>query len=107
MSQPTGGQIQAALDAMRQDSHTWRHMAAELSEAARVANRLDLGQRQFSFAADRVGVTRLYQDIQEKMVKLMEQGAANFESIAQALYAAADGYEEDERRNVHQLKNIY
>lgn len=107
MTQPTGDQIEVALAAMREDAAMWRHMATELSEAAKVADRLDMDARHFSYLGDKVGMTHIYQAIQAKMSSLMTQGAANFDTIAEALSKAADGYEEDDRRGAHRLNNIY
>jgi uncharacterized protein YukE len=107
MSQPTGDQIRASLAAMREDAAMWRHMAGELTEAAKIADRLDLEALHFSYVGDKLGMTRTYQAIQAKMIALMTQGAANFATIAQALNKAADGYEEDDRRGAHRLNNTY
>jgi hypothetical protein len=93
---------------MREDAKMWRHMAAELSEAAHAVSPLGLNAWHFSDLGEWMfGLTELYGSLQTRMITLMTQGAANFETVANALLTAAAGYEEDERRGVHQFKNIY
>jgi len=105
--QPDGQQVAAAIDALRADAGMWRDMAAELRAAAGVADRLDLGRRQFSLIADELGMTELYQQVQERLVQLIGQGAETFEATATALTTAAAGYEADEAAAVHRLRGIY
>ena len=105
--QPDGQQVQAAVEAMRADAAMWREMAADLTAAASTADQLDLGRRQFSMIADQLGMTELYQQVQERLVHLIGQGAATFEATASALTTAAAGYEADEAAAVHRLRNIY
>ena len=91
--QPDPQQVQAAMEAMR--------------AAAQVADRLDLGRLQFSLIADELGMTDLYQQVQERLGQLIRQGADTFEATAGALNTAAAGYDADERASVHRMKNIY
>ncbi|MEV0270345.1 hypothetical protein AB0H43_16310 [Hamadaea sp. NPDC050747] len=105
--QPDGQQVQAAVEAMRADAAMWRDMASELRGAASTADALDLGRRQFSMIADQLGMTELYQQVQERLVQLIGQGAETFEATASALTTAAAGYEADEAAAVHRLHNIY
>jgi len=105
--QPDPQQVQAAMEAMRADAAMWQDMAAEMRAAAQVADRLDLGRLQFSLIADELGMTDLYQQVQERLVGLIGQGADTFEATASALTTAAAGYDADERASVHRMKNIY
>lgn len=107
MTQPTAQQISAALDAMRQDASMWREMAGELRGAAGVADRLDLTKLHFSKLGDMLGMVDLYRDVQDRMIRLMQQGADNFDATAAALTTAANGYEQDEQNNVHRFTGIY
>jgi len=105
--QPDSQQVQAAMEAMRADAAMWQDMATEMRAAAQVAGRLDLGRLQFSLIADGLGMTDLYQQVQERFGQLIGQGADTFEATAGALTTAAAGYDADERASVHRLKNIY
>lgn len=107
MTQPTSQQISAALDAMRQDATMWRDMAGQMREAAGVADRLDLTKLHFSKLGDMLGMVDLYRDVQDRMVRLMQQGADNFDATAGALTTAADAYDRDEQNNVHRFTGIY
>jgi hypothetical protein len=105
--QPDATQIKVAVEAMRADAHMWLDMADEIREAGRVADRLDLSALHFSYIADQFGMTELYRDVREKMVRLLSDGADCFESLTTALRTAADGYEADEQAGVHRFRNIY
>lgn len=107
MTQPDPQQIAAALDAMRGDATMWREMAGEMRSAAVVADRLDLTKLHFSKLGDMLGMVDLYRDVQDRMIQLMNQGADNFDATATALTTAADGYDKDERDNVHRFTGIY
>jgi hypothetical protein len=107
MTQPTAQQISAALDAMRQDAAMWQQMAGDLRSAAGVADRLDLTKLHFSKLGDMLGMVDLYRDVQDRMIRLMQQGADNFDATATALTTAANGYDQDERDNVHRFTGIY
>ena len=107
MTQPTSQQISAALDAMRQDANMWKDMAGQMRDAAGVADRLDLTKLHFSKLGEMLGMVDLYRDAQDRMVRLMQQGADNFDATATALTTAANGYEQDEQNNVHRFTGIY
>ncbi|HZM74381.1 MAG TPA: hypothetical protein VFC19_01565 [Candidatus Limnocylindrales bacterium] len=61
----------------------------------------------FSYIGDKIGVTETYRLLQEKLIDLLNDGAVNFRSVAQALNIAANGYQEEDRNAVHRLKNIW
>jgi hypothetical protein len=107
VTQPTSQQIAAALDAMRKDAAVWQDMAGQMRDAAGVADRLDLSKLHFSKLGDMLGMVDLYRDVQDRMVRLIQQGAANFDATAAALTTAANGYEKDEQDNVHRFTGIY
>jgi hypothetical protein len=107
VTQPDPQQIAAALDAMRGDATMWREMAGEMRSAAAVADRLDLTKLHFSKLGEMLGMVDLYRDVQDRMIQLMNQGADNFDATATALNTAADGYDKDERDNVHRFTGIY
>jgi len=107
VTQPTAQQISAALEAMRADAAMWTEMAGQMREAAGVADRLDLTKLHFSKLGDMIGMVDLYRDVQDRMVRLMQQGAENFDATASALTTAANAYDQDERDNVHRFTGIY
>lgn len=105
--QPNGSQVEAAIDALRQDAAMWLEMSGAMRAAAGVADRLDLTALHFSYLGDKLDMTDLYEQIKQLMVDYLRQGAENFDSIARALRTAAAGYEEDERNAVHRMRGIY
>ena len=104
---PTDQQIQAAIQALRKDADTWAAGSGKLVDAAAVAARLELSALHFSYIADQLGLTEVYQQLQQRLCTLLTEGAANFTALSGALRAAADGYEQDESNAVHRLTGIY
>jgi hypothetical protein len=107
MTGPSQGQIDVAIQSLRDDAQKWRFAAGELEIAAQVAGEMDFQAFHFSYIGDKIGVTEAYRQLQEKMIELLNGGTANFRSVAQALTVAADGYQEEDRNAVHRLKNIW
>lgn len=107
MTAPTKEQVEVAVQALRDDAQRWLDMADTMRSAASAGARLDLNAFHFSVLGHLLGIDSLYNQVQQTIVTLLGQGASNFESVAGALKAAADGYEEDERDAVHRMKNIY
>lgn len=104
---PTGQQIKVAIEALRKDASTWDAASDDLREAARVGARLDLSPLHFSYIGDKLGLTEVYQQLQQRVCRLLTEGVDNFTAMAAALRSAADGYEQDERDAVHRLTDIY
>lgn len=107
MPPPSEQKIRAAIDAIRRDASMWDESADELEDAARVAGRLDLAAVHFSYIGDKVGLVDMYRQLQDKLIRLLNEGSDTLESIAAALRTAADGYEQDEANAVHRTNNIY
>jgi hypothetical protein len=99
--------VDVAIQALRDDAQKWRAAAGELEIAARVAGEMDFQAFHFSYIGDKIGVTDAYRMLQDKMIDLLNGGAANFRNVAQALNTSADGYQEDDRNAVHRLKNVW
>jgi hypothetical protein len=104
---PSHEQVDVAIQALRDDAQKWRAAAGELEAAARVAGQMDLQAFHFSYIGDKIGVTQAYQLLQDKLIDLLNGGATNFRSVAEALKVSADGYQQDERDAVHRLKNVW
>ena len=107
MTGPSQGQVDVAIQALRDDAQKWRAAAGELEIAARVAGEMDFQAFHFSYIGDKIGVTEAYRLLQDKLIDLLNGGAANFRSVAQALNTSADDYQEDDRNAVHRLKNVW
>ena len=107
MPPPSEQQIKAAIEALRKDAGTWDAASDELRQAARVAARLELSALHFSYLADQLGLTEVYQQLQDRLHQLLNEGADNLTALSGALRAAADGYEQDEINTVHRMTGIY
>ena len=55
-----------------------------MREAARVGARLELGALHFSYLGDMVGLTDIYQQLEDKLCRLLGEGANNFTALAAA-----------------------
>lgn len=100
---PTGDQVRVALSALRDDAETWARMADVVRAAAQVAERLDLGAFHLSYLGDKVGLTEIYREIHDKLVRLLDEGGAAFDALATTLRSAADQYEDEDGRGAHEL----
>jgi len=107
VSGPTQGQVDVAIQSLRDDAQKWRAAAGELEIAARIATEMDFQAFHFSYIGDKIGVTETYRLLQDKLIDLLNGGATNFRNVAQALDMSADGYQEEDRNAVHRLKNIW
>ncbi len=67
----------------------------------------DLAAVHLSYIGDKVGLVDMYRNLQDRLIRLLNEGTETFESLAAALRSAADGYERDEAEAVHRLNNIY
>lgn len=107
MPPPDKDILAAALGALRDDAKTWDSISQDLESAKRTAERLDLDALHFSYIADKLGLTTLYKEIQDKMVRLLGEGAANDKSVAEALLKSAATYEQEEKDGVHRIKGVW
>jgi hypothetical protein len=104
---PSQDKIDVAIQTLRDDAQKWRAAAGELELAARTAGEMDFQAFHFSYIGDKIGITESYRLLQDKMIELLNGGAANFRNVAQALTISADGYQEDDRNAVHRLKGVW
>lgn len=107
MPAPGDGKLKVSIEALRKDAAVWDDSGDIMREAAQVAARLELAAVHFSYIGDKVGLVELYQQLQDRLIRLMGQGSETFETVATSLRTAADGYERDEADAVHRLNKIY
>ncbi|PKW18483.1 type VII secretion target [Saccharopolyspora spinosa] len=106
-SPPSQSEIKVALEALRSDATVWANAAGTVSDPKSAAENLKLDSAQFSYIADKIGVTDGYREIQEKIAGLLAEAEQNFTSIADALRACADTYQREDEAGVHALNNVY
>ena len=104
---PTQDQYQVALQALRNDADKWETCGTDLGAAKGTAEGLDLEALHFSYIADKLGVTALYQQFQNKLVTLLGEGQTMSANVANALRASAQTYQEEEEAGVHRMNNIW
>lgn len=104
---PTPDQYQVALDALRDDADKWEQCGADLGAAKATAEGLDLEALHFSYVADKLGVTALYQQFQAKMVGLLGEGQTMSGNVATALRNSAQTYQQEEEAGVHRMNNVW
>lgn len=103
MAPPPKDTIVAALTALRGDAKVWHDNGAELDAAARSAVALSLAPTDFCSLGEEVGLPAVYQELHDKVGRLLREGTGNFDGIADALTQAADGYDRDEQYAVHEM----
>jgi hypothetical protein len=104
---PTQDQYQVALQALRNDADKWDQCSTDLGTAKSTADGLDLEALHFSYIADKLGVTALYQQFQAKMVGLLGEGQTMSANVATALRNSAQTYQQEEESGVHRMNNIW
>ena len=104
---PTTDQYTAALKALRGDADKWDTCATELGAAKSTAESLDLEALHFSYVADKLGVTALYQQFQNKIAGLLGEGQTMSANVATALRNSAQTYQQEEESGVHRMNNVW
>jgi hypothetical protein len=107
MPEPKPEVLEAALSALRSDSDVWASLADDLTAAKEKAEGLSLEAKHFSYIADQFGMTAEYKKFQDKLARLLGEGAANGYSVATQLMRAAVTYEQEEREGVHRMKGVW
>jgi hypothetical protein len=107
MAPPDSAVVRAAIAALRTDAAMWDDISAEIRAAAVTAETLRLTGFNFSFAADRAGMTNLYGDVQQRIVQLMHEAADVHADLATRLRLAADGYESADEAAERALRGTY
>lgn len=99
-SAPPQHELRVALGYLRQDAQIWSR-CADRAEALRdkvYASELVVPQVTVTGA----NIAGLYSNFTTKQWRLLKEAADNFRSVAHALEYAADQYEDEERRLVHE-----
>lgn len=104
---PSQETITVAIAALRDDSRRWRDGAVELAAAKDAASRLWLGQFEFSTPASWTGLTEVYQELQQRLTRLLEDGSVALDSLGTTLLGAADAYEDEDRAGAHQIRGTW
>lgn len=104
---PTKDQYTVALAALRDDAKQWQGCSDDLAAAKSTADTLDLEALHFSYVADKLGVTQIYTEFQNKMVRLIGEGEAMCASVANALNESAQTYQAEEEAGVHRMNNVW
>lgn len=104
---PTPDQYQVALQALRNDADKWEQCSADLGAAKGTADSLNLEALHFSYVADKLGVTALYQQFQAKMSGLLGEGHAMSANVATALRNSAQTYQQEEESGVHRMNDVW
>lgn len=100
---PPSGELYVALEALRRDAAAWTARADALRQAAALGRTLNLTPLHFSYIGDVVGLTETYGNLQDRLTRLLDQGAANFDAMASALRAAADEYQQTDELSSRRL----
>lgn len=104
---PTDEEIRVAIAALRSDADQWREWAALLARASTVVDQLALSVNDMCALSGMVGLPETYGALRHRAQTLSAQGMLRFTEVADALSAAADGYERDERAAVHRLRGVW
>jgi hypothetical protein len=104
MPPPDKEQVRLAIEAMNTDITMWKEVAADCRSAAGVGARLDLSNLHFTYLGDKAGLVDAYRNLQDRLVSLAEQAAANYDSVAGALAKAATDYKAEDEAGKHAIE---
>lgn len=104
---PTEKELRVALGALRKDAEVWDNCAEMVDGLRSDVEDCRLEADDFSLLGSALGVSGEYQALQTKMATLLKDGRSVMAHVAWSLRQAADTYEEEERRGVHRMKNVW
>lgn len=89
-----GPNIRVDVGRLRHDAQKWTAAADGARQLAAAARGLVLTAHEMSFAADETGVTTRYQQLQQRIATVCEEGVGRLTGIASLVTTAADGFDE-------------
>jgi hypothetical protein len=104
---PTDEEIRVAIAALRSDADDWREWAGTLRRVSTVVDQLGLSVNDMCALSAVVDLPETYAALRRQARMLAVQGELRFTDVADALVAAAEGYERDERNAVHRLRGVW
>jgi len=107
MGDPTAQQVSVAVQALRTDAGTWAEASDKLTGARTAGMPLGLQKFHFSFVGDKAGLTQVYAEIQDKIIRLLGEGAAELDALSAALATAANEYERSDNDAYRRQHHIY
>jgi hypothetical protein len=104
MTQPSGGQITAATNALRKEAKVWAHQGQQIGTIPPVAEKLRLSRLEAGIFQI---IVSAYNDVVDKVAARCREGEQHMAQIATTLVNVADIYDEEERRNEHRTRKLY
>ncbi|MBB5960384.1 hypothetical protein FHS29_007007 [Saccharothrix tamanrassetensis] len=98
--------LNAALDAMRDDATVWATAADSLEAPRDEVTELPLSGAEMSMWAADLGLDRTYNEARAKVETVLSQAVAGFRELAVGLRAAADTYQREEEANLHSFNRL-
>jgi hypothetical protein len=106
MASPSSHDIDVALGALRADATVWQSAAGSAQQAQSAAAAISLSAGQFSYLADKAGVTKTYDQLQQRVAELLAGAAANFTNVSQTLTAVRGTYEANEQKTAGSFSSL-
>jgi hypothetical protein len=91
--------LQTAYDALTEDAQQWNEHSDVMAGAAQQAASYGLTGFQFGYQANVLGVVAKYQEVQDLAVRLLTDGAAAMQEIADTLVQVRGDYEATDDRS--------
>lgn len=104
MTQPK--HLQTDLDDIQLDKNTWLQAAGEMGLAHAAAANLVLGEAHFGWRAAECGIVASYEDLQNKLVVLLDGARQEFDKIATELRETAASYGRTDTANEERLHSV-
>jgi uncharacterized protein YukE len=104
MPPPSKHDVEVATDELRADGGIWLHQSDQVAAILHKADGLRLGRLE-------AGVFQLivtaYDAVVDQVTARCQEGQQRLAEIGTTLRQAADTYENEDRKNEHQIRNIY
>jgi len=94
------------LDALEDDATKWEAASDDIQLAHGSAQNLDLGEPQFGWVAAEAGLVTAYEELQNKLVGLLNGAFEEFDKIGVELRATAADYGRTDTEGADRLNSI-
>lgn len=101
---PTGHDIEVATDALRSEAGTWAGQARAMSGVGTTAAALAFDHLEAGIFA---AIVSAHAELAAAAAARCGEGAGEMDTIAATLSTVAAVYDDEERRYVHALRNLY
>ncbi|MBG0564098.1 hypothetical protein [Actinoplanes aureus] len=99
--------LKAALDALRTDAASWDRVAEVTGRAGFEAGNLTLGAEDLSWASLPSGLLDTYTELQDKVVRLLDEATGVYRDLSVTLDRVTHAYEVDDEKAARRFEGVW